>query len=503
LSHIDIPEEVVAALFGDLLTSHDKQEGANNLADKKEQPKIVDRVNVVQHGTDLVIPESLPLRRAAEVLIKKADYDEQVVEPRIVIDGFIPEVAWACHEVLNRKFGIAMAVTVQTMFGDKPPMSMNVKTGTNTSVQVPWGEFEVPGITGKLRFGADFDGAKNRFVFVLGGKVPRKFETVLNEIADETKKLLLKGALMKGKAWGIKLRDAEGDPNPMPEPRFFDPDPNVRKQLVFGEATDDSIDVNIFAFIEQAAEMREAGIPLKRGVLLYGDYGTGKTMVSTATAEAAVKAGFTFIGCDDPRELADVIELARAYQPAVVFTEDVDQVTSGDRTIALDDILNTIDGIESKGTEIMVVFTTNHVDKINKAVLRPGRLDAMIHVAPPDADAAARLLLQYGAGRIDPKADLTEVGTLLAGNKAATIREVAERSKARSIRRKETGHISAESLLLTANEVLEEERLRAVIEPDTRSDREKAADKLADALRTQPVTAVPEVVVSANETVID
>jgi transitional endoplasmic reticulum ATPase len=482
-------------------------EGASKLADTKPQPKIVDRVTVVQHGNELVIPESLPLRRAAEVLLRKAEYDEQVVAPRIVIPGFIPEVAWACHEILNRKFGIALAIATKTMFGDRPPMSLNVKTGVNTSVQVPWGEFEVPGIDGKLSFGADYDGTSNRFVFILGGKVPRKFETVLNEIADETKKLLRGGAIMKGKAWGIKLRDNEGEPNMMPDPRFFDPDPDVRGQLVFGEFTDDSIDTNIFAILEDKEGMRAEGVPLKRGILLYGDYGTGKTMVMTATADAAIRNGWTHINCDDPREFADVVRLARDYQPCVVTTEDLDQVTSGERTIELDDILNTIDGIESKGTEIMIVVTTNHVDKINKSVLRPGRLDAMIHVAPPDAEAAIRMLRQYGGKRIDPALDLTDLGVLLAGNKAATIREVAERSKVRARRRKELSFVSLESLLRTANEVLEEERLRAVVEPDLRSDREKSAESLAKAIselaNTAPITALPVAAVSANEIILD
>ena len=469
------------------------------MADKK-----IDKIQVVQHGESLIVPESLPLRRAAEVLLRKAEYDEQVIEPRIVIPGFIPEVAWAVHETMQRKFGVALAQDTITPFGKRPPMSINVRTSATTSVQVPWGEFSVPGIDGVLSFSSTYDQTTQRIEFVLSGKLPRKYERLLNEIADEAKALLRSGGLMKGKAWGVRLRAADGEAIVVPEPRFFDPDPSVRKSLVFSEDTDERIDVNIFAFIEQSPEMRTAKIPLKRGILLHGDYGTGKTMVSTATAEVVVRNGWTFISCDDPSELAQILRLARDYQPAVVFCEDVDRVTSGERTVSLDDLLNTIDGVESKGTEIMVVLTTNHVDHINKAMLRPGRLDAMIHVAPPDADAAIRLLRQYGAGRIDPDADLSGVGTLLEGNKAATIREVSERSKARAIRRHEVGFVSPASLLRSAKEVLDEERLRMVTEPDLRSEREKAAAVLADAfVKTYGTPVGAPVAVSANEAIAD
>jgi transitional endoplasmic reticulum ATPase len=455
--------------------------------------KKIDNIQVIQHGEQIVIPESISLRDAATAIARQADYDEEFIRPSIKINGFLPEAAWMTHETLREKYGFIMS--------NKDPMgrgiqSVNIPTGIGTSVQLPWGEFVCPGFPdGKLTFGSAYDQVAQQLVFVLGGFIQRKYEKRLIEVADLVRKNLRERGYLKGKAWGIRFHDATGEAVAMPEPRFIDT--SSVENLVFSEDCRERIDVNIFAFIEMTEKMRVAKIPMKRGVLLHGDYGTGKTMIMRKTAQMAVNNGWTFISCDDPRELADVIKLARNYQPCVVSMEDMDRVTSGDRSIELDNILNTIDGIEAKGTEIMVVATTNFLDHINKATLRPGRLDAMIHVAPPDAIAAIGLLRQYGAAMIDPEADLTDTGRLLAGNKAATIREVAERAKARAIRSGDDTFISVTSLTKTAAEVLDEEKLRMVTEPDKRSDVEKAMSLLADALKEAGVNVTLPTIIGA------
>lgn len=78
-------------------------------------------------------------------------------------------------------------------------------------------------------------------------------------------------------------------------------------------------------------------------------------------------------------------------------------------------------------------MTTNHIERINQAMLRPGRLDAVITLLPPDKAAAERLLRIYGNGLIDAKENLDRVADELAGNIPALIREVVERSKLAAI----------------------------------------------------------------------
>ena len=75
------------------------------------------------------------------------------------------------------------------------------------------------------------------------------------------------------------------------------------------------------------------------------------------------------------------------------------------------------------------MLTTNHLDNINQAMLRPGRLDAIINVEAPDADAAERLVRHYGGMAIAADENLTEVGVALAGQIPAVIEETVKRAK--------------------------------------------------------------------------
>jgi transitional endoplasmic reticulum ATPase len=138
-----------------------------------------------------------------------------------------------------------------------------------------------------------------------------------------------------------------------------------------------------------------------------------------------------FVGVPRADELSDAIEFAKQYQsPAcVVFCEDVDRVTQGERSTAMDDILNIIDGIDTKRAHIITVLTSNAMETINPAMLRPGRLDAVIEVTAPDAEAIGRLIRMYGGDSVDKDADFTRIGELLAGNIPAVVEEVVRRSK--------------------------------------------------------------------------
>jgi transitional endoplasmic reticulum ATPase len=138
--------------------------------------------------------------------------------------------------------------------------------------------------------------------------------------------------------------------------------------------------------------------------------------------------------------LDQALELARRFQPCVVFAEDIDRAVAGEeRSPDIDDVLNTIDGVAAKGSEIITVLTTNHVERINSAMLRPGRLDAVINVEPPDADAARRLIRIYGRALLSADDPLLESGIALDGQIPAVIRECVERSKLVAIGRSEDG----------------------------------------------------------------
>lgn len=466
--------------------ANSKETKEAGMATTTKRKTITDVIEVVHHGEKLILPESLPLPRAIKVLEQKWAFEQQDVQINAVIPGFVYDGAHAFYRVLQDKFGWANSVATPTMFGPKPPTMMSVPVDIDKVVEVPWGRFELPAIEGFVQTSVDY--VEGQWVFVIGGVVKRVHEKQIAQIVEATKAYVRDHSVYRGKAFQLRWRDEGGEPLEMPQPTFLSLPGNTRDSLIFSDEVQAALDTSLFTIIENTEAVRKMGVPLKRGILLSGPYGTGKSMTSTATAELATANGWTFVNCLRAGELGDILRLARQYQPCVVFCEDIDRVLDGKRSVDMDEILNIVDGVESKNTEILVVLTTNNVDRIHQAMLRPGRLDAVIHVAPPDAAAAERLMRHYGAGLIPLDEDITEPAKLMEGQIPAVLREVVERSKLSALRiqRREA---ATGSLVITKSALLDAafsmqnqlELLRPKVE-DQRSEQVKAAHVLGEAI---------------------
>uniref|UniRef100_A0A8C7WV63 vesicle-fusing ATPase n=1 Tax=Oryzias sinensis TaxID=183150 RepID=A0A8C7WV63_9TELE len=143
------------------------------------------------------------------------------------------------------------------------------------------------------------------------------------------------------------------------------------------------------------------GIQPPKGVLLYGPPGCSKTMVAKALAN---ESGLNFLTIKGPELLSkyvgesekavrEVFRKARIVSPSIVFFDEIDALASergsatglkgvGDRVLA--QLLTEIDGIEQL-RDVTVLAATNRPDMIDKALMRPGRLDRIIYVPLPDA----------------------------------------------------------------------------------------------------------------------
>jgi transitional endoplasmic reticulum ATPase len=86
------------------------------------------------------------------------------------------------------------------------------------------------------------------------------------------------------------------------------------------------------------------------------------------------------------------MKTANLYAPAVVFFEDIDVLAEKGDPEAVNRLLDLFDSITNKGAEIVCILTTNHVDRIHKAMLRPGRLDSVIHIGSLDEGGYERLV---------------------------------------------------------------------------------------------------------------
>jgi transitional endoplasmic reticulum ATPase len=110
------------------------------------------------------------------------------------------------------------------------------------------------------------------------------------------------------------------------------------------------------------------------------------------TAQEAVNNNWTYILCRPGDDLFNVLKTAQLYAPAVVWYEDIDGLAKGGTDEDISKLLDALDGITSKGVEIVACFTTNHVEKIQKGVLRPGRLDAIVEFGFLDQNGITKLV---------------------------------------------------------------------------------------------------------------
>lgn len=389
---------------------------------------------IVHSGDSLVIPENVTLTQAKSLIERRMKYEEEVVSISESFDVFPWDGAYAFDQVLTSMFGWSPAEATPGFFGDSPPEMITIDVDHDRRVQVPWGQFSLPNIVGHLNTG--LDKKEGRFVFALSATVKRLSEPVVRKLFVELRAYLKTNSIYAGKAIRMRFRAENGKALSMPEPKFMDVNDVDEGQLVYSREVTNAVDTNLFTPIKRIRELRANGIPVKRGVLLGGVYGTGKTMAAKVASKFAVQSGVTFLYVTRADELADALNFARQYQNpgCVVFTEDVDRVLDGQRDVKMDDMLNIIDGIDTKSANIMVVLTTNNLSGIHAAMLRPGRLDAVIEVTPPDAEAVQRLLRVYLGATLEPGADLTRVGLILDGKIPAVVAEVVRRAKLAQLR---------------------------------------------------------------------
>ena len=445
---------------------------SKSLSQAAEQVHVAE---IVYHGDQLLIPNGMSVDQAIDMLDRRRSYLNEEVSISRTFNAFPWDGANALAEALTAKFGWAAAEGTPGFFGKRPPRMITIEVGFGETRKIPWGRFSLPGISGYIQTSAEHkDG---RICFAITGEVLRKDEAVVEGLLNELQEYLAVNSIYAGKAIKLRFRDDNGDLLEMPEPKFLQTDHISRDMLVYSKKIEDEIEHNLFTPITRMNDCIANDIPVKRGVLLGGPYGTGKTMAATVASKLAVDAGITYVYVPHADELADAIEFAKQYNrtACVIFCEDIDRAIAGERSVEMDDILNILDGIDTKGSKIITVLTTNHLENINPAMLRPGRLDAIIDVTAPDAKAVEKLVRLYGRDTIAADADLTLVGEALAGTIPAVIAEVVKRAKLHQLQYQEAGtlieEISGQALLDSAltiqaqRKLLEEQSKPKVKEP--------------------------------------
>lgn len=242
--------------------------------------------------------------------------------------------------------------------------------------------------------------------------------------------------------------------------------PSLRRdQLVLAEGILDSIELEVLGIGEHKQRLREAGQHVKRGVLLHGPPGTGKTHTVRYLVSRASDATVLLLTGGGLHMVRQACALARMLQPSIVVLEDVDLIAQ-DRGMMghmgnplLFDVLNEMDGM-AEDADVAFVLTTNRADILEPALAaRPGRVDLAVEIALPDADARRGLLQLYGAGLELELQDPEAVVAQTSGVTAAFIKELVRKSALLAASRSgKDGAISVrdEHVLESLNELLAE-----------------------------------------------
>jgi cell division protease FtsH len=217
--------------------------------------------------------------------------------------------------------------------------------------------------------------------------------------------------------------------------------PNVRFRHVAG--ADEAVEelAEVVEYFRDPSRFAKLGARLPSGIMLYGDPGTGKTLLAKALAgEAGIPfyavsgsdfvEKFVGVGASRVREL---FAKARSHERgAVVFIDEIDAVgrarsatdANGEREQTLNQILVELDGF-STTDRIICIAATNRLDVLDPALLRPGRFGRHISVPLPAADGRTAILQVHSAGKpIADDVDFAQLASSMGGLSGAQLADV-------------------------------------------------------------------------------
>ena len=158
-------------------------------------------------------------------------------------------------------------------------------------------------------------------------------------------------------------------------------------------------------YLRDPKRFRDLGAKVPKGILLHGPPGTGKTLLAKAVAHESGATFFSqsaasfvemFVGVGAAR-IRHLFKAARKKAPAIVFIDELDAVgghrghdVSGERDQTLNQLLVEMDGFTTR-KDVVVIAASNLLEKLDQALLRPGRFDRQIFVSPPDVVGRERI----------------------------------------------------------------------------------------------------------------
>jgi cell division protease FtsH len=193
-------------------------------------------------------------------------------------------------------------------------------------------------------------------------------------------------------------------------------------------------------FLKDPKRFKQLGARVPKGILLHGPPGTGKTLLAKAVAHESGAQFFSqsassfiemFAGLGAAR-IRRLFKEARENAPAIIFIDELDAVgatrgsdISGERDQTLNQLLVEMDGFDGRDN-VIVMAASNLLEKLDKALLRPGRFDRQVFVPPPDMNGRKRILEVHTRGKpLAQDCDLERIARHTAGLTGADLANLA------------------------------------------------------------------------------
>lgn len=293
--------------------------------------------------------------------------------------------AYQLNRAITEVFGVAKTKQdSQPSGGESPIETLDIVLADGTRTKVPYGVIDMSdlGEGSSISIGYNLD----THCMEIKGKCQYKFQSLMDDIIARTKFLLATESIYKNQV--LEITDIN-------DPKIMRLDGIDKQLMILSHKTEFELQP-LRSRILFPEKCLKKGIPLKYGCLLEGKYGTGKTLLAFKLAKDAVDNNWAFIYLKEPKALAEVLRMCqvidRSGHGVIVFCEDVDQVTRGNRDAQLQDILNTLDGGDTKDLNVITLFTTNHIELIEPTFLRGKRIGSIITLDCLDKDTAERFI---------------------------------------------------------------------------------------------------------------
>lgn len=336
----------------------------------------------------IIVPISMNKIQASKEL--KRQWEDE--ETKINVDRQFNTWNWkdvlvATKKAAERHFGWIQGK--EGMFGQKPreiDVVVDIKDGKKITETCFYGKFTAS---------VWEDGVVDVGPGYLTAEVKKRYAPEVREFFNLVQDILDKESIFRAKAITVNKKE--------------DPWGEVSLDFeIFEMKTSDRIVLNsdIKGVIKNFV-IDDLGEEGKRCYLFSGSYGNGKTEVAMQIGESGIKKKMAFFYCKDADVFDLLLKQALNYSPSLVFLEDLDEIGAGSqRDAAMNRILNTLDGVQTKGNDLTVIFTTNHEKRINKALRRPGRIDLVVNFTNPNKDSVAKIYKIFlkdleGADKLD------------------------------------------------------------------------------------------------------